>query len=154
MVKVESSNLSSRTIQINNLMELATFKIIVDIGISLYNVTRSLTGHERRKTLGNWMQELGVLVEEIAVKLELGEFPYTTCARMSYMVDHFSELMDGHLDEQEIKSLHTMLVDARNIERLYGEISQLNPEQKAEKIIALKEVAGTLQAAGNMMIIN
>ena len=132
-------------------MELLTFKMIVDIGISLFNVTKSLTGNDRRKSVGNWMKDLGLLVEEVAIKLELGEFPHTACAKMSYMVDHFEDMMLGHLEEKELADLYKMLQDARNIERLYAEISQLSPEEKSEKIVALKEISGTLQAAGDML---
>lgn len=132
-------------------MELLTFKIIVDMGLSLFNVTKSLSGSERRKSVGAWMQDLGLLVEDVASKLEAGEFPHASCAKMSYMVDHFTDMMDGHLDDDELFDLSEMLVQAKNIERLYGEIGPLPPEEKAEKIIVLKEIAGTLQAAGDML---
>jgi hypothetical protein len=132
-------------------MELVTFKMIIDIGISLFNVTKSLSGKEKRKNLGDWLHDLGVLVEDIAVKLESREFPHTSCSKMSYMVDHFDEMMTGHLDDTELSNLQKMLNQARNIERLYGELSQLPAEEKSEKIVALKETAGTLQAAGDML---
>ena len=132
-------------------MELITFKMIVDIGISLFNVTKSLNGKEKRKSMGKWMHDLGILVEDISIKLEQNEFPHAACAKMSYMVDHFQDMMTGQLDDKELSDINEMLIQAKNIERLYGELGQLTPEERAEKIVALKEIAGTLQGAGDMM---
>lgn len=134
-------------------MELVTFKMIVDIGISLFNVTKSLTGKEKRENVGHWMKDLGILVEEIARQLEQGQYPHSSCAKMSYMVDHFKDVMSDHLDDKELNDLHEMLHQAKNIERLYAEVNQLPERDRIEKIIALKEIGGTLQAAGEMLIL-
>ena len=131
-------------------MELVTFKLIIDIGLGLCNLAKGLFSSDRKKNLGAWMVELGSLIEEVADELEAGKYPYTTCAKMDYMVMHFREVVGDTLDD-ELDDLERKLHQARNIERLFGEMQSLDDRERTKHVIELKETAGHLLGAGEIL---
>ena len=133
-------------------MELVTVKLIIDIGLGLCNLAKGLFSSDRTKNIGNWMVDLGSLIEEVAADLEKKQYPYTACAKMQYMVSQFEDVVGNNtVAADQLRELSIMLHQAQNIERLFGEISSLDERDTKMNLIRLKETAGTLQAAGGIL---
>lgn len=132
-------------------MELLTFKLIIDIGIGLCNLTKGVFSSDRKKKLGAWMVELGDLIAEVADSLENKRYPHTTCAKMQYMVGEFETVVGTAMEESDVKELAIMLHQAQNIERLFSELSLLDDREIEVHLARLRETAGTLQAAGGIL---
>lgn len=130
-------------------MELITFKLLIDIGLGLCNLAKGLFSSDRRKNLGAWMFGLGQLIEEIANELQNGRYPHTACAKMDYMVSKFREAVGT--DDPEWIEMESKLQQARNVEHLFGEMQSLDEKDRIKHVIQLRETAGHLLGAGDML---
>lgn len=128
-------------------MELTTFKLLIDIGLSFFNLANSING-DRKKRVGEWIWELGDIIEHVAIDIENNEYPHMYCAKMQYMITAFPDMIKGLLEKEQISKLYQNLNDATNIERLFFEIEPLRPLDKKLCLIQLKETAGTLKGVG------
>ena len=72
-------------------MELAVFTSIVGVIKELLGLADAFSqaDERNRERVAAWLQQLGELIQDIADKIELNDYPHNTCAQMEIMVDHF-----------------------------------------------------------------
>lgn len=135
------------------MIDLFTFENLIKAVEFLFKIGSEFEASEQaqRQRIGQWLAELGMLIESVAMDLEHNMFPYSSCAKMNYMVDNFSLVVGSSIKPAERQELFMMLQNARNIERLVGELNQLDIIDKDNKLAKLKQIAGTLQGVGSVL---
>ena len=96
-------------------------------------------------------QELSEIINEIADKLELNEYPYNTCAQMEIMVDHFPVIVGDLVDEDKSVLLTELLKSSSQIEKLYGEMATMDKTERDQMIVALLLASGRLEGLASII---
>lgn len=131
-------------------MELTVLKLLIDIGSGLFDMAKRIgdADADRKRAVGEWIHNLGHLIEISADDIEREIFPHMVCAKMRYMVSAFPDMVAGLLDDDTIMSLHSKLVDASNMESLFYELERIQPTDRKAYINKLRETAGTMMGVG------
>lgn len=134
-------------------MELAIFKTIIDAIQGVLGIANELSKADDRKRerVAAWLQELGELIQDIADKIELNDYPHNTCAQMEIMVDHFPMVIDDLIEEEKSKTIIEMLRTCTQIEQLFGEISTLKKKERDRMIVQLLHASGKLQGLASII---
>lgn len=134
-------------------MELAVFGSIVGVIQDIVGIANVFSQAEERKRekVAAWLQQLGELIKDIADKIELNEYPHNTCAQMEIMVEHFPLIVDDLLSKKQIDKLTKQLKAACNIEQLFGELNNIDKEDKDNSIIVLLNASGRLQGLASII---
>lgn len=134
-------------------MELAVFTGIVGVIKELLGIADAFSQADDRKRerVAAWLQQLGELIQDIADKLELNDYPHNTCAQMEIMVDHFPLIVDDLLEEEKLKTITEMLKSCTQIEQLFGEMSTLKKKERDKMIVQLLHASGKLQGLASII---
>lgn len=128
-------------------MDLTVFTAIVAVVseiISIANVFKRADEAKREK-IAAWMQGLGELIQDVADKIELNDYPHNTCAQMEIMVERFPKVVGGILDKDTIDSLAEQLRSCCKVEQLFGELSTLSKKERDNNIVILLNASGKLR---------
>jgi hypothetical protein len=134
-------------------MSLAVFDAVIQ-GV---NCVLSLAGElskaeeRRRERVSAWLQELGELIQDIADKIELNDYPHNTCAQMEIMVDHFPLIVDDLIHAEKLKTITEILRACTRIEQLFGEMSTVKKKQRDKMIVQLLQASGKLQGLASII---
>lgn len=134
-------------------MELAVFTGIVGVIKEILGIADAFSqaDERRRERVAAWLQQLGELIQDIADKIELNDYPHNTCAQMEIMVDHFPLIVDDLIDAQKLKTISEMLRSCTQIEQLFGEMSTLKKKDRDKMIIQLLHASGRLQGLASVI---
>lgn len=133
-------------------MELiALIASLLEISNVFFSLKERFSSSKRRKELGAWMYELGALIDNTAVMIEQNNYPHNNCSRMRYLVDQFPQIFSDAFSETEIKELQSKMFQVTEIERMFGELSQIDTESRKRNIIELYEIAGGFMAVGDTL---
>lgn len=134
-------------------MELAVFTGIVGVIKELLGIADAFSQADDRKRerVAAWLQQLGELIQDIADKLELNDYPHNTCAQMEIMVDHFPLIVDDLIEEEKLKTITEMLKSCTQIEQLFGEMSTLKKKERDKMIVQLLHASGKLQGLASII---
>lgn len=134
-------------------MELTIFSTLITAIQGILGVANDLSKAEerRRERVAAWIQELSEIINEIADKLELNEYPYNTCAQMEIMVDHFPVIVGDLVDEDKSVLLTELLKSSSQIEKLYGEMSNMDKSERDQMIVALLLASGRLEGLASII---
>lgn len=131
--------------------------VVFDALIQGVNCVLGLAGElskaeeRRRERVASWLQELGELIQDIADKIEVNDFPHNTCAQMEIMVDHFPLIVDDLLNPKKLKKITEMLRACTQIEQLFGEMSAVKKKQRDKMIVQLLHASGQLQGLASVI---
>lgn len=133
--------------------ELFAFQNLVDAVELLFKIGKEFEVAEqsRRQRIGQWLAELGMLTDSVAMDLEHNIFPFASCSKMEHMVNSFIEVAGATIAPQQRQELFVMLQNAKSIERLVSELKQLDILERDNKLAKLKQIASTLQSAGSVL---
>lgn len=134
-------------------MELAVFTSIVGVIKELLGLADSFSQADERKRerVAAWLQQLGELIQDIADKIELNDYPHNTCAQMEIMVDHFPLIVDDLLEEEKLKTITEMLKSCTQIEQLFGEMNNVKKKECDKMIVQLLNASGKLQGLASII---
>lgn len=134
-------------------MEIVVFTSIVGVIKEIVGISDALSQADERKRerVAAWLQELGELIQDIADKIELNDYPHNTCAQMEIMVDHFPMVIDDLIEEEKSKTIIEMLRTCTHIEQLFGEISVLKKKERDRMIVQLLHASGKLQGLASII---
>lgn len=131
--------------------------VVFDALIQGVNCVLGLAGElskaeeRRRERVASWLQELGELIQDIADKIEVNDFPHNTCAQMEIMVDHFPLIVDDLLNPKKLQKITEMLRACTQIEQLFGEMSAVKKKQRDKMIVQLLHASGQLQGLASVI---
>jgi len=123
---------------------LECMSVLINICSAIRDLRSKLFNSERKKEIAAWLSELSAIIEEMAEFLSNKEYPHKTCARMGYLAEMFPNTVGDALTEREEIRVHTLLVSAVNIERMYGEFLDQSKEDKVSYLQELYSISGTL----------
>jgi hypothetical protein len=134
-------------------MELAVFTGIVGVIKEILGIADAFSQADERKRerVAAWLQQLGELIQDIADKIELNDYPHNTCAQMEIMVDHFPLVVDDLLEKEKLKTITEMLKSCTQIEQLFGEMSTLKKKERDKMIVQLLNASGKLQGLASII---
>lgn len=134
-------------------MELAVFTGIVGVIKEILGIADAFSQADERKRerVAAWLQQLGELIQDIADKIELNDYPHNTCAQMEIMVDHFPLVIDDLLEKEKLKTITEMLKSCTQIEQLFGEMSTLKKKERDKMIVQLLNASGKLQGLASII---
>lgn len=131
--------------------------VVFDALIQGVNCVLGLAGElskaeeRRRERVSSWLQELGELIQDIADKIEVNDFPHNTCAQMEIMIDHFPLIVDDLLNPKKLQKITEMLRACTQIEQLFGEMSAVKKKQRDKMIVQLLHASGQLQGLASVI---
>jgi hypothetical protein len=105
----------------------------------------------RRERVAAWIQELGEIIEDVANKLELNDYPHNTCAQMEIMVEHFPLIVGDLVHKKKIETIQEILRSSSQIEILFGEAQNADKEQRDDMINTLLRASGKLQGLASII---
>lgn len=134
-------------------MDLVTFTAIIAALRSVLGLASDFAKADdaRREKVAAWMQEVGEIVNFVADKIELNEFPHQACGAMSIMVDKFPIIVGDIIPKNEVVDLQSKLRSAVEIERLFGELHQLDKAERDEHINTLLNLSGQLKGMSSVI---
>lgn len=134
-------------------MELAAFAAITKALQGVMNLANEFSEAEERKRerVAAWLQELSEVIQDIADKLELNDYPHNTCAQMEIMVEHFPAIVDDLIHPKKLDKIVKALKASTQVERLFGEISNMKQKERDEKISLLLTASGKLSGLASVI---
>jgi hypothetical protein len=134
-------------------MSLAVFDAVIQGINCVLGLAGELSKAEerRRERVAAWLQELGELIQDIADKIEVNDYPHNTCAQMEIMVDHFPLIVDDLIHPIKLKTITEMLRACTQIEQLFGEMSAVKKKQRDKMIVKLLQASGKLQGLASII---
>lgn len=130
---------------------IALISSLLEISNVFFSLRERFFSSKRRKELGAWLYELGALIDNTAVMIEQNNYPHNNCSRMINLVDQFPHIFSDVFSKIEIKKLQTQMFQVTEIERMFGELSQINLDDRKRNIIELYEIAGGFMAVGDTL---
>ncbi len=134
-------------------MSLTVFNAVVSGVNCILGLAGELSKAEerRRERVAAWIQELGEIIEDVANKLELNDYPHNTCAQMEIMVDHFPLVVGDLVHKKKIETIQEILRSSSQIEALFGEAQNVDKEQRDDMINTLLRASGKLQGLASII---
>lgn len=134
-------------------MSLAVFDALIQGVNCVLGLAGELSKAEerRRDRVAAWLQELGELIQDIADKIELNDYPHNTCAQMEIMIDHFPLIVDDLIHPIKLQTITEMLRACTHIEQLFGEMSAVKKKQRDKMIVQLLQASGKLQGLASII---
>ncbi len=134
-------------------MSLAVFDAVIRGVNCILGLAGELSQAEerRRDRVAAWIQELGEIIQDVADKLELNDYPHNTCAQMEIMVEHFPLIVGDLVHETKIETIQETLRLSTKIEALFGEAQNADKEQRDDMINTLLRASGKLQGLASII---
>ena len=134
-------------------MELAAFTAITKALQGVMNMAGEFSKAEERKRerVAAWLQELSEVIQDIADKLELNDYPHNTCAQMEIMVEHFPTIVDDFIHPKKLDKLVKVLKASTQVEQLFGEMANMDKDERDEKISILLTASGKLSGLASVI---
>lgn len=134
-------------------MELAAFTAITNAIQGVMNMAGEFSKAEERKRerVAAWLQELSEVIQDIADKIELNDYPHNTCAQMEIMVEHFPNIVDDLIPPKKLDKLVRALKASTQVEKLFGEISNMDKQEQHDKIAILLTASGKLSGLASVI---
>jgi len=134
-------------------MSLAVFDAVIRGVNCILGLAGELSQAEerRRDRVAAWIQELGEIIQDVADKLELNDYPHNTCAQMEIMVEHFPLIVGDLVHETKIETIQETLRLSTKIETLFGEAQNVDKEQRDDMINTLLRASGKLQGLASII---
>jgi len=134
-------------------MSLAVFDAVIRGVNCVLGLAGELSKAEERKRerVAAWIQELGEIIQDVADKLEINEYPHNTCAQMEIMIEHFPLVVGDLVHDTKIETIQTALKDSTKIEALFGEAQNADKEQRDDMINTLLRASGKLQGLATII---
>lgn len=123
---------------------LECISILISIGTSLNELRNKFFNSNKRKEISEWIYDLGNIIEDTAISLDKGIYPYQNCARMQYVTEIFSDIIGNYITSEEEKKLKELLYSSMNIERTFGEYMSLENFNKTDYVQELYSISGTI----------
>lgn len=134
-------------------MSLAVFDAVIRGVNCVLGLAGELSKAEerRRERVAAWIQELGEIIQDVADKLEINDYPHNTCAQMEIMIEHFPLVVGDLVHDTKIETIQTALKDSTRIEALFGEALNADKEQRDDMINILLRASGKLQGLATII---
>lgn len=134
-------------------MEFAVFGSIIEAIQKIFNIADTLGQAEerRRERVAAWLNQLSEIIRDVADKIELDQYPHEMCAQMEIMVTHFPRLVDDLIEDELLHSLMESLITSTQIEQLFGELNNVNKEEKHDKLAILLNASGKLAGLASII---
>ena len=134
-------------------MSLAVFDALIQGVNCVLGLAGELSKAEerRRERVAAWLQELGELIQDIADKIELNDYPHNTCAQMEIMVDHFPLIVDDLIHAEKLKTITEILRACTRIEQLFGEMNNVKKKDRDKMIVQLLQASGKLKGLATII---
>jgi hypothetical protein len=134
-------------------MSLAVFDAVIQSVNCVLGLASEFSKAEERKRerVAAWLQELGELIQDIADKIELNDYPHNTCAQMEIMVDHFPLIVDDLIHPDKLKTITEMHRACTQIEQLFGEVNNVKKKERDKMIVKLLNASGKLQGLASII---
>lgn len=131
------------------LAAIAALLNIVDLGFKIHE---RASHKDNAEVISETLQNIGVLVNEVADELEGGNYPHDRCAQMQQYLSSLERIfISGKLREVEQEKLRTSLIDAVRIEALLGQLNGLSETQRAFNLNMLRSISGSYLALAQLV---
>ena len=130
---------------------LSTITAIVVIAEKVITMCASLSKKTDKKSYSILLQDIGTLLQSVYAELENNQYPHLKCSQLHFYLDKLKNVIATH-DESLAEQLRDTLNEAYQVEKLFGEISHCNQEQKELNLSTLQKAAGTFIAAGVLIV--
>lgn len=121
-----------------------TLLTLINICTLIIDLKDKFFKSDRKKELSEWIYLIGNNVETIADFLIDNEYPHQTCTRMEEAAYSFSSVIGNTLSKDEKENLQNLLLSAIQVEKIFGEYSNLIRKDKTRYIKELYIISGSI----------
>lgn len=126
-------------------------KLLLDFVVSCASVFNIFSKSNRKEKLSYWLYDIGMLIKSIADDFERQVYPAGQCAHMEVLTTSFKDIFKDVLPQEKIDSLHFMLEQVQQVERMYGELLQLKEKKRKKNIEELYIISGKFLGMSDLL---
>lgn len=136
---------------LNRAMEtLSVILSLISIVQGILNLKDKFKSNENKNEVSQLLMSIGNLLEEVALEMKMGQYPASKCAELNYYLRSIKDKLSEYMKDAEIKNLENLIMEAYQVERLFGELQASNSEQRMLNFEKLDEAAGSFRAASRL----
>lgn len=124
------------------------FGEIVDIGFKLKD---RLIPDLDKAGISYFLITISNLLSYVCEELENNRYPHSQCGEMYSYMKAFQSKLEGKISKEELTYLSTLIQECYQVERLLGQLNQLDNETRVLNLNKLKEVSGQFRAASELI---
>lgn len=132
---------------------LATITALLSIVDQVLSFKSRLTDSERKSDLSCWLMDISVLMQGIAQDFKKEIYPHAKCGQLAYFLDNVRHVLEPSLEEAEVNYLADLIMQAHQVERLFGELNLAPTAQRDLNLAKLEEISGVFFAASKTVML-
>jgi hypothetical protein len=125
--------------------------VLIEVTKAIFSFTEGFKNSKRKKEIAEWLHELGALIDNTASSLDQNNYPHNNCLRMRGLVDVFPHIFSDVFSKDKIEDLQNKMIQVTEIERMFGELSQLSPEDRRNNINELYEISSSFMVMSDTL---
>jgi hypothetical protein len=100
----------------------------------------------KRARAADFLSAIADAIDATATQLRNDQYPAGSCQQLLVFSEAMPEVMGAIIGKEKATSFGSQLKSVHEVEQLYGELKQLPPEEREQRLRKLDETAGTLRA--------
>ncbi len=124
---------------------------LIEITNGIFSFKEGFKNSSRKKEIAEWLYELGALIDNTAHSLNQNTYPHNNCLRMRGLVDQFPHIFSDIFSKDKIEDLQNKLIQVTEIEKMFGDLSQLSSEDRKTNINELYEISASFMVMGDTL---
>lgn len=125
---------------------LTTITSLLGVGDMLMSLRDKFRNRPNKDSIVFWLKEVADLIENVADDLDQGRYPHSKCAQMQFYLTAFYDMIKNEIPLNHKERLFELIDEAYKVEKLLGELRQLNVEDKEYNLNSMRSSAGTFRA--------
>jgi len=121
---------------------------VLAVGKSLFGLRMDLAKarQERKDTVAEYLAGIAQTLEDTGGALRQGQFPHGRCQELFVHGQNMTAAIGDLVGERRALELQAQLMEVWDIERLFGELSSADDDQRTRSLDTLDLAAGTFRA--------
>lgn len=113
-------------------------------------IKERLTVESDNEVIGQFLLDVGTVLQEIATNLEQGLYPHDKCAIMAEYFNNLKSVLNGKVKDILLDKLQNLIEESYRVEKLLGELNQLDDSAKKYNINMLRTASGNFIGLGKL----
>ena len=123
---------------------------IADIALK---VKDKIVSREEKQSVSVLLKNIGELVDSVAADLEQNVYSHNKCAQMEHFMHSLHNCLKGKITQEQVDKLVQLMQQSVQVEKLFGQMQQLDDVTKKENINQLRSSAGSFIAISQTILI-
>ena len=121
---------------------LTTITALLSVAELFLSLKDRICKKSNKDQLSVWLAETADLIESVAHDLADRLYPHDKCTQMQFYLHNFYDIIKDDLQEDQAKKVLMDIEDAYKVERLLGELNNLDDVERGKNLNKMFEIAG------------